>query len=570
MWIALSRALPVMGYRTAIQWDQDRSICYCASSSMFGNQEYWGYWLAFDLDQNRWSISDAVDRSLFQPSAAQPPSYWSITDINPHIFEQRDSTSNQLLAKRELNIAGEIGSLVDGHYLLVIKNGIQWLDLDRPDSELQPLEAPRLPVLQPAGTPFNRVVDLNDGAFLAIRSLPSASEVALFRFNDQGVPQEIAQWQTLQDEASGFDQYIATVHPKLGDVEIRDKRDGSIVRMINFPIDMYPKANLSALVIENQWHLRGELLAVQRKNAWSYYDMRVGRWLHSPDSRSEMLSRSLKTNLAVFLVDNRDKIIFDEEQNRVLFTLPDSAANAVEVLDRDTTVVLDSKYGTSFHFYDNATGRWIRTYAPFAHAPYSTVLLLAIFVGWCVLWLRASVPAGTWVWLDVMLVVAVPLAMLSWRAALGPVWDLARPTFSYALGLALGMTLPCCLWLILSKYRWPIRVLPLLLLEAALLVDFRLIFGSIHQLIEIGMLNVNLPAGLLLIPLISLAVMGVRWRRDTTSEESGLRGRMRLSDLFLLTIAVALVMAAAGSTLSGLVRLPLYLSTKDLLIFVGA
>ncbi len=108
------------------------------------------------------------------------------------------------------------------------------------------------------------------------------------------------------------------------------------------------------------------------------------------------------------------------------------------------------------------------------------------------------------------------------------------------------------MWLAFGSTRWMLRLIPLMICEAVVLAICRIAFGEKLDPVWRAMMTVNVPAIGILAVLMCLRLLKWRLVNDVqlSAASASLRGRTQLADLFLVTVGVAMVTAAGGSSFS--------------------
>ena len=194
----------------------------------------------------------------------------------------------------------------------------------------------------------------------------------------------------------------------------------------------------------------------------------------------------------MFELTSGQTAVFDPARDQIVWT---TSARHSEVCLRDeqSTTIIDRLFGLSFYKFDHASQRVVETYRPFLWATWGFWVLIASYVLWSLAWI-GTLPAslfrrtlssptpknshdrGTtmWnnAWIDIMLIIALPLLLCSYRLATRGSIDSDRPAFQIAMGLCYGLAFLLCAWLILGPTPFSTRLrntLPLGLIALVLM-----------------------------------------------------------------------------------------------------
>ncbi len=256
-------------------------------------------------------------------------------------------------------------------------------------------------------------------------------------------------------------------------LEFRSKVDGQVVATEGMPLGV--NAN------NMEWGLPTKVVHLKSPDGWLNYDLRQRKWIEVPKG-TRLVARAPSGGVCRLLDDNRNGYLYDMQSKKrlILESTPASGSISWRLHDDDTTIALDDHPGLlQFHVYNHRDGKLVKTFAPFRLVPYCLAALCLMFMLWSALWMRESARLGGWAWLDVLLVVGLPTAFCIWRhLSTGCPWDERRLTWAYILGGIGGVMLLSSAWWCLGRYRWTLRLLPLLATVAAATFTLRVIVGD--------------------------------------------------------------------------------------------
>jgi hypothetical protein len=191
--------------------------------------------------------------------------------------------------------------------------------------------------------------------------------------------------------------------------------------------------------------------------------------------------------------------------------------------------------------WDLATGKSL---ASFSNDRALRFGLGGAYLAWCLIWVASGVRiAHPRPWLDGILILGVPLAVLTAYAAARPIWAVDRAAVAVSLALLTSFLGLLILWWIHGRLRWSLRLACLVAGSAAITAG---LLASGHR-DDPGVWNVILGA-VSFIAGLAMLLTSWRWRRLTIAQASeavdaAARWQAPLKDLLLVIAAVSLLLA---------------------------
>ena len=525
-------------------WDKERQLM------LLEDQDYrvgraWFASVLFDLEKETWSVERDRYAARHEIAPRQPALYWRVREHEDRsrlpTAELVNRQTGSVIKQRSLP---QLCELVDNRYAVVGENNhMFWLDLDDEQSALQEVGglananwvywhcwSGSIVVLQrevwdSTGTSSSHWIDMvqfADGGPRVIASWPVYTTSNFYHYLDAG--DTVVSWDTTGRT-----------------LEFRSKIDGKVMATEVMPPGV-SAANM-------QWGLPAKVVHLKSSDGWLNYDLRQRQWLDVPKG-TRLVARAEGGNVCRLIDDARTDYFYDiESQTRLSVPpTPPNVSRSWRLHNDETTIAVDQCGLLQFYVYNNRDGNLVKTFAPFRMVPYHLAFFCMVFLIWSALWMRESARLGGRAWFDVFLVIGLPTLFCTWRhLSVGCPWDDRRLTWAYFLGGLWALMLLSSIWFCIGRSRWPLRLIPLLIIVAATTFTIRVIVGDQLDLYWALIAKSHITLSCWLMCLAILRLLGARFIRVTNSgAQAGDLGRPQLSDFFWLTLAGALVAATSG------------------------
>ncbi len=563
-WFLLSRQLPYATPGVSHTWHETQAKLV-RTSSAYGFNRAWHGALTFDLDRQTWFVPSGYNKAFEALETPKYAQYWridwdSIKEDEPTTIELVDRTTGQVMKRR---VVARPCRVIHNRWAAYADNRLQWLDLEDPNSDFQELAEPDQLGYAIWADYENYVVLQRQTP--ATTTSPGTCALQVIRFDESNGPQYVAEWPTYVSDMlfkfCSIDDTIVTIDAAKQNIEFRRLTNGKVIMQVAIP---------ATQVLDISWSLSRKVIHIQTATGWMNYDVAKRAWLDSPEN-SQLVNQLPDGSLQLYHSPAHSEfLLYDAEQKQIRFRLPSD--HYLRLIDKERTVGLNEWQFTDFRYYSNTDGRLIKTWSPFRLVPLGYVGLMASFILWSILWMRTSAHVGWWAWVDVLLVLGLPMAFLSYRcASTGPGWEITRLPYQYIAGGSIAIMTLCSLWIVFGRARWILRLLPLLVAEAAVVLICRLVLDQQLDIVWRAMATVNVPVVLVVCALALMRCVG--WKlsgKSSTQSQEPQHNSIRIGDLFLLTICMALILAAAGSSVTIVKGIPIGVVVSDVVsIIIG-
>ncbi len=525
-----------------LHWHPSRALALQEDQNG-GASQLWFASVLFDVENERWWVEPDRYRARHWIEPPEPAFYWRVREhIDrklPPTAEYVNRVTGEVIKQRDLP---DYCELVDNRFAVYEKNDdLWWLDLSDDQATFQKFSSP-------AETGWIYWHCWSGPTIIGEREVSNPIARAatpwidLIRFTDNG-PVLVTSWPTFK--STNFYQYLDT-----GDtvaswdlsgtaLEFRSKLDGQVVATEKMP------PGLSAASM--QWGLTSKVVHIGSAAGNLNYDLRKREWIDVPVGNA-MVNRVEGGNVSL-LLDAKRNLNFYDIASQTYLPVPVvrfSSKSTWRLIDDETLICVDQSGPIQFHVYRSRDGKLLKTFAPFQHVPYFLAAMLAAFLMWSVCWIRQSARVGYAAWIDVTLVAGLPIAFCAWRhGSTGFPSNDSRLTWDYLFGGLFGLLVLSAAWVGLGRYRWTMRLVLLQILDAAVILILRKMSGDRGHEYVVHLLRWHLTLCACVGCLIVLRYLGVRlsFVGSTAAEPTA---APRLSDLFMLTLAGALIIAATG------------------------
>lgn len=391
-WIVLSRATPFLAWVVSTTWHKDQPIALRESGLWY--QDGRGAWkeaIRYDLQAMHWELVPESNMMRAFELADPPPKaqYWSIDwkskilkPDEPCMAELIDRATNKVLKTRQLPYPCH---LVDYRYAVSID--WNWLDLDDPDSAFQKFTEPGA-VGAIWRFSHNQTVVIQHDKTLRSGG-PALARASIVEFRAGEGPRVVSTWNLRN---CGRDLYavdlgddVVSVDPEGEQIEVRSKQDGAVTYSEPLP------AGVDWKTVD--WE---QFLNMNTPKGPLSYDYKQRTWIEVPPG-GKLEMRLEGSGLQLFQVNGKHKI-YNATTKRILFETP--REDSVRFLDDQTILHIDEQSWVRFHFRSAYDGRILETYAPFGYVNPCLVILLVLFALWSMHWMRTSLRARLWAWID--------------------------------------------------------------------------------------------------------------------------------------------------------------------------
>ena len=389
---------------------------------------------------------------------------------------------------------------------------------------------------------------------------PPAYRVQHFRIDKDGVVKPGAVWQALD---MGTAPYLcianagderASINPTTYEVEFRDTSDGKLVGSTPFLDSLDPVGFPTRLV--------KDLLRVDPPQGPSrFLDLKRRKWLpaiegvnygpHADLADKFMILRGRADGYVVSKV-------FDIQKQEVISKFDSYVFS--DFIDEDSILDVSAFSGITFKRIDPQTGDVLQTWKPLWWVIPLTTFLCGSWLLWSWLWLsvRCSGPRNglAAVWFDVTLIALLPLIVCIVRLRfIGDITDLSRMPVEIAQAIILALLLVGVVWLMFTRMRIVLRLLPFLLAITVLAASVTITFKGQLAYVVPGAIQSLVPVSVFLVGCLVLRRMG--YRLNSPSQIAATAGVEKTSvvtirDMFVLMAVLAMLFAGFSPWLSGL------------------
>lgn len=372
----------------------------------------------------------------------------------------------------------------------------------------------------------------------------------LFDVSDDGKLKSIVKWTAIDSYTFRQDDsfYVASLLPGGMTVEVRDASDGEMVSSTTFPPDPTLPLPLSRLSshVKGTW-IGFPIFAVER-------DVFTGLELPVP-SQFNLLVRDMKNKKLVAISKanrpdpQRTVVMLDEMTGAELSKFPvDPKCWEAKYL-RDSSELALATSDLRVFIYDVKTGQLLRTIDPYKLVRWSRIGVTLAFVLWCVLWVRFASTIHSLAWIDT----AVCIALFSTYGTYCSYHDVTflfpQNIFMLGIGALFGAIFLTCIWTVLGRTRFSLRLMPLLL-SFGLSEGFVVWWVPENRIesIESNLVPaISIATLICIVSLLPLRWLGVRFGQTESTligeqlVASDRQTRIDLRDIFLMTVVCAIL-----------------------------
>ena len=357
-------------------------------------------------------------------------------------------------------------------------------------------------------------------------------------------------------DSDANNEHIFSVNPDSKRIDVRSVADGKLLSNVSVPgVDDLAKTNASLYDQTMSFELAEE--------GHKTFDLITQKWLPTPDKDYQLYELSPNRRSLFYcdreINDTRTWKLYDRDAEASFGEFVTPRGGQLYRWDDERVVAISDRFGHSVQFFDLATGKLLDEFKPMAWIVYSIAGLLALFVLWAIAWMFVSAREGGWAWIDLLIVVGLPAAVMIIRTTLiANRFDLSRRPTQLALGLMMALLILASTWIVFGKTRISLRVTPLIVLTSLFMVLLTIVFGTQPWLIWHGTRCALGPALCLMVLTGLLRLSG--WKLMQNKAESSQRSedqnfgpsRFPLRDLILATVVAAIFFAGIRPSLEAI------------------
>ena len=562
IWLALWVHVQAWDDRFDQWWMNEERTALYVDRTLYWYEPVCSQYLRFDLKQRSWQWISRRTMLVENVEAPYAEAIWEHkgpTRGGGYRAELFDRLTHQTLKSRDIERpkglrASQFEPRIHANRFLVnvIGSRIDYLDLDRPDSNFESLTF---------ATQFGGYSQLIHSPYdqmqLVIETVPEGgagalpTHVDLFQFLENGQLEHVRAWQT---ERPGMTvvwrELLVTMPLGTGQVEVWSLRPDRLSERVDLPPNFDTAAGFHFALTPD-----GPVLCYNTKLGPMQWDPLRGRTQpgYPAAQLTDLQFGSLADgSLQVYQLP-RGTEVWDPALQKVLFHLPNQYRRRVCLIDRETLLATTGACGISFYYYDVHTGRCTECYRPFGYVPWLCLALLIAYAVWSYAWMRVSAQAKWSPWLDNWWVLGLPCCaclMFAWeRMSRGTGFNCLS---DYGLGLVTGALAMAGCWAMTSRAPLWQRCLPLVLLEIVCLIFVR---GELehrswifvrdlqgHQERQVILWLQQFPLCCLMLTLQAMRMFTSRLTLVGSDATEPSNDRPKLNDYFLLTLCVAVTL----------------------------
>ncbi|MGI9474814.1 MAG: Hsp20/alpha crystallin family protein [Rubripirellula sp.] len=373
---------------------------------------------------------------------------------------------------------------------------------------------------------------------------PILRQVEMFAVDAAGSPQLITSWPIGAVNDSNFGacsyvgQQVASISPDCKQIEFHHSEDGRLTETFPLPHEFDPTTM--------SWSFEGDILVIRMPNENSWFNVNTQRWLPHPPNARKLLDRSDDKGMLVYSLGppGGDIAVFHAREERTACLIPSPLESEAFLLGSDRVVVMSDQDLVTVRIHELSDGNVLASWQPYLWVRPLLAFLLAGFGIWVVAWLWVSATHQTPAWIDGLLIGGVPLLCLAIRAMwIGGVASLIP--MEYARGIASAAYAAILTSSLLSRSRWSMRPIPVLLLLSALLCYASLVYvnGPLEgwYFVAFALLHGSLAA----LPWLICVLAGYRLGTvPTEPNAASSASQFRIADLFVWILTLSLLFAS--------------------------
>ena len=389
----------------------------------------------------------------------------------------------------------------------------------------------------------------------------------LFEIDEQANPIALKTWPGLQSSelsrsSAILDDEIVTLNPTSMAIEYHCLDEGRLTQSIPILEHMDPSVQ--------KWFLNSDFFFINAPNGIRHFDLKSRQWIKLPDERYLIGECSPDSQLWLAYDHSGESavVLIDKESGLEVAKIKNTWH--AHFLDNESIICVLPNNGWTFRQFSTQDGSKIKTWTPFWWVLPILLVSIAGYVIWSYLWLCRTGPSSFQVWASIMLLSAVPLLAFVLRTRLvGDTFDLGRNPIQYAQAINFSLLLLSTVWIINSKQRIVIRLLPMIVSLAILSAAVTYTFSEDLRLVAIGIVQMAFPTALFGFVFLVFRRFGYRLLSEdpklasnaglsqsaptqTSASVQEKTSLVTIQDMFLLVGSVALVFATATPLLPSL------------------
>ncbi len=385
---------------------------------------------------------------------------------------------------------------------------------------------------------------------------PTIFKHELFVINDHNDLVRTATWYSgpLPDYNFQIDgREIVTLTPDAKHIEVHSASSGELISSQPVPEGFDP--------LVDKFSINDRLILVDSRS--TIYDTSRQEWFYKPDEEINIaltrrnVAERLEDGLVLWRSGERNFTVIDQNSKSVLCDFETASGSnwVAQFIDSSRLAIASRTFGGCVNVYDVRTGDLLKSHRPFLWIAWCLPIVLIGYAAWSVCFIVHRARGNGWAWLDVAILLGIPLTILTLRLLLrGSPGDIARLPYSYAQGSSAAGIALTTVWLVWGRTSWTLRVLPVGITIAFVLLMIVLCLGRQPELVWQGIASVTVPCFAAITALAVSRWAGLQlWRIepviiDDIGNESDLIAKQHqwsIRNLFLITAVTALMLAVA-------------------------